>query len=98
MKKDKLSGLNMSHEKMSDFLSFWLSGLTLAIKLTNLDIVSHWNTSICFDKKKDMESNLNMCQLKMSHSISFSFFGFTLVVKMRNYNFESLWKYFNIFW
>ena len=31
----------MSHEKMSDFVSFQLSGFTLVIKLTNFDFESH---------------------------------------------------------
>ena len=36
-----LSDLNMSHVKMSDFVSFQLFGFTLVIKLRNLDFESH---------------------------------------------------------
>ena len=55
-----MSDLNMSHGKMSDFVSFTLFGFTLVIKLRNSDFESHWNTLICFDKKKDMLSDLNI--------------------------------------
>ena len=37
MKKDILSDLNMSHEKIPDFVSFPLFGFTLVIKLRNFD-------------------------------------------------------------
>ena len=43
------SHLNMSHGKMSDFVSFLLFGYTLAIKLINFDFESHWNTLIFSD-------------------------------------------------
>ena len=43
------SDLNMSHGKMSDFVSFLLFGYTLAIKLRNFDFESHWNTLIFSD-------------------------------------------------
>ena len=33
--------MNMSHEKMSDFVSFPLHGYTLVIKLRNLDFKGH---------------------------------------------------------
>ena len=33
--------LNMSHGKMSDFVSFPLLGFTLVIKLTNFDFEGH---------------------------------------------------------
>ena len=36
--------LKMSHENMSDFVSFPLFGFTLVIKLRNFDFESHWNT------------------------------------------------------
>ena len=41
MKKDMTSDLNMSHEKMSGFVSFPLFGLTLVIKLRNIDFKSY---------------------------------------------------------
>ena len=36
--------LNMSHEKMSGFVSFPLFGFTLVIKLINFDFEGHENT------------------------------------------------------
>ena len=53
-----VSDLNMSHGKMSDFVSFLLLRFTLVIKLTNFDFVDHENTLIVFDKK--MMSDLIM--------------------------------------
>ena len=47
-----VTDLNMSHRKMSDFVSFPLFGFTLVIKLRNFDFESHWNTLIFFDKKR----------------------------------------------
>ena len=46
-----MSNLNMSHGKISDFVSFPLFGFTLVIKLRNSDFESHGNTLIFFDKK-----------------------------------------------
>ena len=43
--------LNMSHGKMSDFVSIPLFGFTLAIKLRNFDFESHWNVLIIFNKE-----------------------------------------------
>ena len=43
-----MSDLNMSHEKVSDFVSFPLFGFTLR----NFDFESHWNTLIYFDKRR----------------------------------------------
>ena len=37
IKKDMVSDLNMPHGKMSDFVSFPLSGFTLVIKVRNSD-------------------------------------------------------------
>ena len=57
-----MSDLNMSNEKMSGFVSVQLLGFTLVIKLKILDLESHWNTLIFFDKK-DMVLDLIMsCQ------------------------------------
>ena len=36
-----MSDLNMSYEKMSDFVSFALFGFTLFIKLRNFDFKGH---------------------------------------------------------
>ena len=77
-----VSDMNMSHGKMSDFISFPFFWFTLVIKLTNFDFESHWNTLMFFGKK-DMVSDL-----KMSDFVSFPFFGFTLVIKVRNFDFE----------
>ena len=43
--------LNMSHGKMSDFVSIPLFGFTLAIKLRNFYFESHWNVLIIFNKE-----------------------------------------------
>ena len=82
-----MSDLIMSHRKISDFVSFLLSGFTLVIKLTDFNFESHWNTLIFFNKK-DVVSNLNMSQRKMSDFVSFPLFGFTLVIKLKNLDFE----------
>ena len=39
-----LPDLNMSHEKMSGFVSFPLFGFTLVINLRNFDFEGHENT------------------------------------------------------
>ena len=54
-----MSGLNLSHEKMSDFMSFPLFGFTLIIKLRNFDFESHWNTWF-FLEIKYMTADLNI--------------------------------------
>ena len=59
-----MSDLNISHGKMSDFVSFPLFGLTLVIKLINFDFQSHWSTLIFFDKK-DMTPDLNISHGKI---------------------------------
>ena len=51
MKKDMLLDVNMSHGKMSDFVSFSMLGFTLVITLRNFD---YWNSSNFLDKKKMM--------------------------------------------
>ena len=68
---------------MSDFVSFPLSGFTLAIKLRIFYFESHRNTL-----KKNMVPDLNMSRGKKSDFISFLLFGFTLVIKLRNFDFE----------
>ena len=52
-KKGMTSYLNISHEIMSDFVSFPLSGFTLVIKLRNFGLESHGNTLI-IDQKNDV--------------------------------------------
>ena len=39
-----LSDLNISHGKMSNFVSIPLFGYALVIKLRNFDFKVHWNT------------------------------------------------------
>ena len=51
IKKDILSPLNMSHGKISDFVSFPLFWFTLVIKLRTFDSESHRNTLIFFYEK-----------------------------------------------
>ena len=56
-----MSGFNMPHKKMSSFVSFPLLGLTLVVKLRNLDFESYWNNLTIFNKI--IISDLNMsCQ------------------------------------
>ena len=59
-----ISDLNMSNEKMSDFVSFLLLWFTLVVKLRNLDFKSHSNTLIfcwcLFLIKNDVNSDLNV--------------------------------------
>ena len=77
-----MSDLNMSHGKMSDFVSFPFFGFTIVIKLRNSDFESHGNTFIFFDKQI-LVSDLNMSRGKMSDFASYPLFGFTLVIKLR---------------
>ena len=49
---EMMSDLNMSHEKMSNFVSFPLLGFIVVIKLKKIDFESHWNNWILFDKKR----------------------------------------------
>ena len=44
--------LNMSHAKMSNFVSIPLLGFTVVIKLGSFDFECHWNTLIFFDKER----------------------------------------------
>ena len=44
----------MSHENMSDFVSFPFFGFTLIIKLRKFDFESHGNTLKFLDKKKNV--------------------------------------------
>ena len=60
-----MSDLNMSNEKMSDFVSFPLFGLTFFIRLRKFGFESHWNTLIFFGKKY-MTSDLIMSSQTVS--------------------------------
>ena len=86
-----MSELNISHRKMSDFISFSLFGFTLVVKLRNFNFKSHWDILI-FLTEKNMASDFNMSHEKMFHFVAFSFLGFTLVIKLRNFDFESHWN------
>ena len=44
----------MSHEKISDFVSFSLFRFTLVINLTDFDLESHLNTLIVLEIKNDV--------------------------------------------
>ena len=56
-----MSDLDMSHEKMSDFVLFALFVFVLVIKLRNLYFESYWNTLIFLDKKNVLDSIIS-CQ------------------------------------
>ena len=49
-----MSDLNISHGKMSDFVSFPLFRITLVMKLRNLNFKVRENTLIFFDKENDV--------------------------------------------
>ena len=55
------SDLNISHGKMSDFVSSPLFGFTFAIKLWNCGFEGDWNTLTFFGKKMLWDLNLS-CQ------------------------------------
>ena len=73
----KMSNLNISHGKMTDFVSIPLFGFTLVIKLGNFNFESHWNTLISF-YKKCMVSDLNISDENISDFISLQLFRFIL--------------------
>ena len=56
-----MSDLDMSHEKMSDFVLFALFVFVLVIKLRNLYFESYWNILIFLDKKNVLDSIIS-CQ------------------------------------
>ena len=49
-----VSDLNISHEKVSDIVSFSFFRFTFVIKQKNFDFTGHQNTSIFSDKKNDV--------------------------------------------
>ena len=49
-----MSDLNISHGKMSDFVSFPLFRITLVTKLRNLNFKVRENTLMFFDKENDV--------------------------------------------
>ena len=49
-----MSDLNISHGKMSDFVSFPLFRITLVMKLRNLNFKVRENTLMFFDKENDV--------------------------------------------
>ena len=61
-----MSGFNMSHGKMSVWVSFPLLRFTLVIRLRNF--IWNWNTTTT---KKEMVSHLNMSHGKMYDFVSF---------------------------
>ena len=83
-----VSDSNLSHGKMSHFISFLLFGFTLVITLRNFDFEIHLNTLVFFDKKT-VVSDLNISHEKNSDFVSFPLFGFNLVLKLRNFDFGS---------
>ena len=89
-----VSDLNISHGKMSDFVSFLLLRYTLVIQLRNVKLEFHWNTLI----KKEMATDLDMHYGKIIDFISLPLCGLNLVIKLRNLGFGSNWRDFNIFW
>ena len=89
IKTNITSYLNISHENMSDFVSFSLFGFTFFLKVRNLDFDTHWNT-LFFDKKT--MSDLNMSCQAMSDLDYASFFVLNFDNKLRNTNFKLYWN------
>ena len=85
-KKYMTSDLIMSHRKMSDFVSFPLLELILAIKLKNLNFESQRN--IFWSKKKD----LNMSCQSLSDLVWTSLFVLNFSGKSKNRNFKLYWN------
>ena len=56
-----VSDWNMSHRKLSDFVSFPLLYFTLVLKLRNVNFKGHKSTLIFFDKKM-MSDLILSCQ------------------------------------
>ena len=44
--------INISHGKITDFVSIPLLGFTIVIKLRNFDFENHWNILIFFDTER----------------------------------------------
>ena len=85
-----MSDLNMSHGKMSGFVSFPFFGFTLFIKLRNFDFGSHWNILIFSDQ--EMMSDLNMLSQKMSELVQVLLFAFNVGNEFINKNFRLYWN------
>ena len=79
--------LSMSHERMSDFVSFPLCALTFVIKMRDLDFKLHLNTLIFFYQKK-LTSDLNMSHGKMSSFVPFPLLVLNFVIKVRDLHFK----------
>ena len=91
-----MPNLNMSHEKMSNYVSFSLFGFTVVIKQGKCNFECHWNTLIFFDKKY-MVSDWNTSHWKMPDFVSLSWFMFTLVIKLHfSHNFTLVIKLRNL--
>ena len=58
---DLTSYLNISHRKISDYVSFLLPEFTLVIRLANFDFESSWST-LKFLTKKMMSDLIMPCQ------------------------------------
>ena len=89
--------LDMSHGKMSDFVSIPLFGFTLVIKLRNFDFESHWNILIFFNKKR-YGVRFEYVPWK---NVWFCFISIVWVHfshKTEKFRFWKPLKYFNIFW
>ena len=63
IKRDVVSDLNISHGKMSYFVSSLFFGFTLIIKLRYFNFESHWNTFMIFIIKK-IWSQIWICPMK----------------------------------
>ena len=90
------SDLNMSHGRISDFVSFPLFGFILVIKLNNFYFESHWNTLIFFDRKR-FGVRFEYVPWENVSSCFISIVWFCLTQKTEEFWFWWSLKYFNIF-
>ena len=82
-----MSDFNISHEKMSDFVSFPLFKFNLVIKPKKFSFEIYWNISSFFDKNC-YDVRFEYVDGKMSDFVLFLLLGFTLVIKL----IESHWN------
>ena len=80
----------MSHEKISNLISFSRFVFIFIMKLTDFDFMSHWNTTIFCDQWKTT-SDLNIFPWKISDFVSVPLFTLNFLMKLRGFDFTSHW-------
>ena len=95
-----MSDINMSHNKISDFVPFPFFGFILIIKLRNFDFKSHWNILIFLDKN-DMAFFICRFEYILLKNLWFSvacIFSLHFSHETETFRFSKSFKYFKIFW